>query len=272
MRKWQIKDGLLSIPDGSPLIMGILNVTPDSFSDGGCFTKPKTAAAQALQLASQGADIIDIGGQSTRPGSVPIPPENEWKRIEPVLKMLYNMENIPPVSVDTFYPSVAERALSLGASIINDVTGFDDAEMRRLAASSGCGCVVMHHDDITSCADPAAEVKSFFERRVEECVQAGISPEQIALDIGIGFGKTREQELRLLHRCGECRVGNLPVLVGASRKRLIAYMMNEPDSLPAQRDEMTHIAHGVAAASGADIIRVHDVAGAVRFFEREREE
>lgn len=243
--------------------MGILNITPDSFSDGGLYLSAGAALHRAAAMVNDGADIIDIGGQSTRPGHTPISPEEEWSRLEGILPRLCRELSVP-VSVDTYYPLVAERALHCGAAIINDVTGFDAPEMRALAAQSGCGCVIMHHDDITDCADPIAAVRDFFERRVEECAAAGIRPEQIALDIGIGFGKTREQELALLKACGECRVGNLPIFVGASRKRLIAWMMNQPDCPPEQRDAATHEAHAIAVRAGADIIRVHDAAGAAK--------
>ena len=266
MLRWKIKDDLLTVPENRPLIMGILNVTPDSFSDGGRWFGAENAVHHAVLLAGQGADIIDVGGQSTRPGFTPISAEEEWRRLEPVLKGLSMLDGLPPVSVDTFYPLVAERALEYGAAIINDVTGFDDAEMRRVAAHSGCGCVVMHHADITGSGDAAGEIRAFFSRRVDECAVAGIGSEQLALDVGIGFGKTREQELELLKHCGECRIDGLPLLVGSSRKRITAYMMNRPDSLPDERDEMTHIAHEMAYRSGADIIRVHDVTGAYRFF------
>lgn len=257
--------------------MGILNITPDSFSDGGLYLSADAALSRAAAMVKEGADIIDIGGQSTRPGHTPISPEEEWSRLEGILPRLCRDLSVP-ISVDTYYPFVAERALHCGAAIINDVTGFDSPEMRTLAAKSGCGCVVMHHDDITSlaapiadrtdsitnCADPIAAVRDFFERRVEECIAEGIAPEQIALDIGIGFGKTREQELELLKRCGECRVKGLPIFVGASRKRIIAWLMNAPDSAPKQRDAATHEAHAIAINAGANIIRVHDVAGAMR--------
>lgn len=243
--------------------MGILNITPDSFSDGGLYLSAEAALHRAAAMVNEGTDIIDIGGQSTRPGHTPISPKEEWGRLEGILPRLCSELSVP-VSVDTYYPFVAERALFSGAAIINDVTGFDAPEMRKLAAKHGCGCVIMHHDDITDRADPIAAVREFFARRVEECMTAGISPAQITLDIGIGFGKTREQELELLKACGECRVKGLPIFVGASRKRLIAWLMNRPDCPPEQRDAATHEAHAIAISAGADIIRVHDIAGAAK--------
>ena len=272
MNNWRIRNGLLSFPEGRPLIMGILNVTPDSFSDGGLFCSSAEQSVERVhQLAAQGADIIDIGGQSTRPGHTAISAQQEWERLRPVFELL-NAEKstLPPISVDTYYPYVAQRASELGASIINDVTGFDNEEMRRLAAQTGCGCVVMHHADISGCEDPVAAVREFFERRVEECIDYGINPEQIVLDVGIGFGKTREQELELIKRCGECAVGGLPVFVGASRKRVTVWMMEregiaDASILPAtDRDPMTHRLHRMAYDAGARIIRVHDAAGAAK--------
>ncbi len=263
MRTWQIKNDLLTASNSRPLIMGILNVTPDSFSDGGSWFDADSALKQADVLAQQHVDIIDIGGQSTRPGYTVISAQEEWQRLEQIFKLIHRRSDLPPISVDTFYPEVAEKALYYGAQIINDVTGFDSADMRRLAAETGCGCVIMHHADISNCANPIAEVREFFERCVKECADEGIKPEKIALDIGIGFGKTREQEIELFKHCGECRVDNLPMLVGASRKRVIAYLMNDLESKPSERDEMTHIVHVEAFRAGADIIRVHDVAGAI---------
>lgn len=267
---WKIKNGLLSINEGRPLIMGILNITPDSFSDGGIFSATADQAVKrACQLAALGSDIIDIGGQSTRPGHTLIGAQEEWERLAPVLELLKDsLNHLPPISVDTYYPYVAQRALERGAAIINDVSGFDAAEMRLLAAQSGCGCVVMHHDDITSSPKPVAAVRSFFEKRIEECLSAGIKPEQIVLDIGIGFGKTREQELELINRCGECSAGGLPIFVGASRKRLTVWMLENDGvsnaaALPmTARDPMTHRLHRMAVDAGAAIIRVHDVCGA----------
>jgi len=272
MNTWQIKEGLLSVRRGRPLIMGILNVTPDSFSDGGMYNiSADVTFERLLALAGQGADIIDIGGQSTRPGHVAIGAQEEWERIAPVFEIISRHRDIlPPVSIDTYYYEVARKALECGAGIINDVTGLDLPEMRRLTASTGCGCVIMHHDDITACSAPVEAVRDFFALRVKECLQEGIKPAQIVLDVGIGFGKTREQEFELIRRCGECAVWDLPVLVGASRKRVTAWLMEQEgaedaSSLPPdRRDPATHRLHSMAAASGAQVIRVHDVSGAIK--------
>ncbi len=273
MNSWKIKNGLLLFTEGRPLIMGIVNITPDSFSDGGMYSSAESAVSRMAELAAQGADILDIGGQSTRPGHTPVSAQEEWERLQPVFELLADRRiSLPPVSVDTYYPLVAKNAIEYGAAIINDVTGFDDPAMRRLAAETGCGCVIMHHDDITASADPTVPVREFFERRVEECTAAGIKPEQMVLDIGIGFGKTREQELELIKRCGECAVYDLPVLVGASRKRLTVWAMEREGvenaaALPmTARDPMTCRLHDMAHTAGARVIRVHDVNGSVRKF------
>ena len=168
-------------------VMGILNVTPDSFSDGGCFFSTEQAVQHALAMRDDGADIIDIGAQSTRPGSTRIAPEQELERLLPVLKQLRNQLNIP-ISVDTFYPQVAAAALEHGASIINDVTGFDDSAMVDVAAKSDCGCIVMHHTGTDF--DIISDVRAYFFKQLDILHSAGINSERICFDPGIGFGKT----------------------------------------------------------------------------------
>ncbi len=248
-------------------IMGILNVTPDSFSDGGLHSDADAAVARFAELGAQGCAVVDIGGQSTRPGHTAITAEEEWNRLSPVLTRLGALReadrSLTLISVDTYYPEVAERALEAGADIINDVSGLGDPDMRRIIARYGAGCVLMHWEDITGEAAPIAAVRDFFSRRVKDCVASGISPEHICLDCGIGFGKTREQEVLLLERMGECRVMGLPLLAAASRKRVIAHLMGV-DVPPDQRDEATHRAHLAAVISGANMVRVHDAEGAHR--------
>lgn len=254
-------------PPLAAAIMGILNITPDSFSDGGLLTGTDDAVARYLELVGRGCAVIDIGGQSTRPGHTAISADEEWARIEPTLTRLAAMRRegreLPPVSVDTYYPQVAARALESGADIINDVTGLCDPAMRRVIAGFNAGCVLMHCADITGCGDPVNAVWEFFLRRADECINDGIAPESICLDCGIGFGKTREQEVTLLERMGECRVHGLPLLAAASRKRVIAHIMGV-DVPPDCRDQATHRAHLIAVRSGADIVRVHDAEGAYR--------
>lgn len=266
---WLCRDKALTLrePPCCVRVMGILNMTPDSFSDGGQWCAADAAQSRMLGLARSGADIVDIGGQSTRPGYTELSAQEEWPRIAPLLERLSLLSRegaaLPVVSVDTFLPEVALKAMECGAQIINDVRGFADPAMREVAAKYGAGCVVMAGEDITSAADPVEEVRAFFERRVEECVRDGIEERHICLDCGIGFGKTREQESVLLRRMGECRVRGLPLLAAASRKRIIVWLTGE-DVPPQERDAATHRAHMTAILAGADMVRVHDAAGAYR--------
>ena len=262
---WKIRGGELafSAPSGigrRVLVMGILNVTPDSFSDGGHFLEPSDAVARAEALLRGGADILDVGGQSTRPGFSAISPEEEWARLERVLPPVCRMAT---VSVDTFFPEVARRALEAGAHIINDVTGLRSPEMRRVIVRYVCGAVLMRCGELPPGCDPVAAARDFFEEGIALCEADGVDPSRLALDCGVGFGTTREQDRELLLRMGECRVRGLPLLAAASRKRVIAeyYSGSVP---PEMRDEGTHVAHGQAVEAGADIVRVHDVPGAVR--------
>jgi len=237
--------------------MGVLNVTPDSFSDGGCFMSPERALAQARQMIAEGADIIDIGAESTRPyGSQPVSINEELRRLKPILADIVSLGI--PVSIDSMKSEVAAWALDTGASIANDVWGLQrDPDMARLAAARRCPVIVMHNRDS---ADPGIdiinEVAEFFARSLEIAAQAGISPDNIVLDPGIGFGKTPEQSMTVLGRLHELRTFGRPLLVGASRKRFIATISpSEPD----QRLGGSIAAHLIAAQAGARIIRTHDV-------------
>jgi dihydropteroate synthase len=235
-------------------VMGILNVTPDSFSDGGLFFSPERAVRHALEMRDEGADIIDIGAQSTRPGNTRISPEQELERLLPVLKQLRDRLDIP-VSVDTFYPQVAATALENGVEILNDVTGFDDPAMVDVAAGSDCGCIVMHHTGADS--DIVAAVHQYFVGQLDMLNRRGIPSERICLDPGIGFGKTHEQNLQLLANVGKLRVGECALLIAASRKRVIGQECSNPpfeERLPG-----TIAAHSIAVADGADMVRAHDV-------------
>ena len=243
------------------LIMGILNATPDSFSDGGRYDTAAAAAVQAARLAERGADIIDIGCQSTRPGFTRIPAGEELSRLGEVRGAI--TDALPegfPLSIDTFYPEVARYALRHGVSIVNDVSGLADPAMRGLVAEYGCGAVLMHSDNIEKSGDPAGDVRTFFEERAAQCADGGIDAEQLVLDCGIGFGKTRAQELFLLRHIGECRALDRPLLAAASRKRVIKeYYLRDGVTL----DEATLAAHREAAASGAQLVRVHEPGGAI---------
>ncbi len=252
-----------SVEISHPLIMGILNVTPDSFSDGGRCRQAQDAVGHALDMVRNGADIIDIGGQSTRPGFTPIGADEEWHRIEPVMRELRKQLTVP-ISVDTFIPEVARRALDYGADIINDVTGLTSPDMRRVIADSGCCAVLMHCAPVEhiEAGEPFANaVRAFFKKQVEDCLDVGISTDKLILDVGIGFGKTREQDYYALHHIDELRCYDLPVIAAASRKRVIAaYYCADPQTPPSERDEASAAAHRDAIMSGADIIRVHNVA------------
>lgn len=242
-------------------VMGILNVTPDSFSDGGLFAAVDSAVAHAYQMIEQGADIIDVGGQSTRPGHTPISPEDEWLRIQPVLSALCGKVNVP-ISVDTYYPEVAKKAAQLGVEIFNDVTGFRDPLMRRYAAEYKVGCIVMHDIQLDEGADACAELIDFYKTRTAECIADGIAPEYICLDPGIGFGKSYEQNLQIAAQFERQCLDGYAMLAAASRKRVVGMSCGNP---PAdQRCSGTIAIHTACILGGAHIIRVHDVPEAVQ--------
>jgi dihydropteroate synthase len=243
---------------GRPLVMGVLNVTPDSFSDGGQFFDPARAIAHAKQMVGEGADIIDVGAESTRPYGNPksVATSDEISRLTPVLGAVLGV--IPTVSIDTLKSSVAAWALDQGASIMNDVWGLQgDPDMASLAAKRGVPIIVMHNRDK---ADPAidiiADVMAFFARSLEIAAQAGIAREQIVLDPGIGFGKTPEQSIACIGHFAAFKKFGLPLLLGASRKRFIASVS---PSEPGQRIGGSLAAHLFGVDNGAAIVRVHDV-------------
>jgi len=246
-----------------PAVMGVLNITPDSFSDGGVFIAPESALAQARRMVAEGADIIDIGAESTRPygGSQPVTAEEELRRLAPVLSEVAALG--VPVSIDSMKSDVVAWALDRGAAVANDVWGLQrDAAMARLIAERNVPVVVMHNRDS---ADPAidimAVIAAFFTRSLDIAAKAGIARENIVLDPGIGFGKTPEQSMIALARLGELRAFGLPILVGASRKRFISTVT---PSQPSQRLGGSIAAHLIAAKNGANIIRAHDVAETVQ--------
>lgn len=245
-----------------PLVMGILNVTPDSFSDGGRFFEPGKAIAHARDMAAHGADIIDIGAESTRPygGPVPVSADDEKTRLA-VLPAVVAIG--VPVSIDTIKASIAAWALDQGAAIVNDVWGLQrDPDMAPLVAKRGAPVIVMHNRES---ADPAidivADVNDFFSRSLEIAASAGIPRERIVLDPGIGFGKTPEQSITCIARLAEFKRFGLPMLVGASRKRFISTVT---PSTPDERIGGSISAHLLAVEKGAAIIRAHDVAETVQ--------
>jgi dihydropteroate synthase len=248
---------------GRPLIMGILNVTPDSFSDGGRFIDPSSAIDQARRMVAQGADILDIGAESTRPygGAVAIPLEEEIERLAPVLPAAAELG--APISIDTMKARVAAWALASGAAIINDVWGLQrDCGMARVAAERSAPVIIMHNREH---ADPSldimVEIATFFARSLEIAARAGLTRQHVVLDPGIGFGKTPEQSLVAIARLRELQEFGLPILVGASRKRFIAKISPAP---PDERLGGSIAAHLLAVANGAAIIRTHDVAETIQ--------
>jgi dihydropteroate synthase len=248
--------------------MGILNVTPDSFSDGGRFIDPDVAAAAGVRMVEDGADLLDVGGESTRPGSEPVPIPEEIDRVVPVVKRL-SAETDVPISVDTRKREVAEAAIDAGASIVNDVSaGTFDPAMFELVRDSGAGMILMHMrgtpstmQQLTDYEDVVGEVKAFLAGRIEAAVQAGIERKRLAVDPGLGFAKTFEQSVLLMHEVSAfCELG-LPVVVGPSRKSFIGRVL---DTDVDERLEGTAGAVAWLAANGAHIVRVHDVKEMVR--------
>jgi dihydropteroate synthase len=247
--------GLVSRP--YPAVMGVLNVTPDSFSDGGQYVAPERALAQARRMIAEGADFIDIGAESTRPyGAQPILAEEELKRLQPILAEVVSLG--VPVSIDSMKSAVVAYALDAGCAIANDVWGLQrDPDMAGVLAARNSPVIIMHNRDRADASlDIMQEIAGYFTRSLDIAARAGISPGNIVLDPGIGFGKTPEQSMTALARLHELDVFGLPLLVGASRKRFIASVApSEPD----QRLGGSIAAHIIAARGGARIIRTHDV-------------
>jgi dihydropteroate synthase len=245
-----------------PVLMGILNVTPDSFSDGGRFSTQANAIDRGLEMVEEGVDIIDIGGESTRPGAASVSVEEEIKRVVPVISALVETVQVP-ISVDTYEPEVAEAALEAGASIINDISGLRDPAMAALAARSGVPTVVMHMKGTprTMQENPVyeevvAEVISWLEGACQRAREAGVNDSQLIIDPGIGFGKSTANNLELLQRLRDFRSLGYPVLIGTSRKSVIGSVLDLPVH---QRLEGTAATVALSVCDGADIVRVHDV-------------
>ena len=248
---------------GRPIVMGVLNVTPDSFSDGGDFLEPAAAIDHARRMIAEGADVLDIGAESTRPygGAVAVSMAEEMRRLAPILPTVVALG--VPVSIDTMKAEVAAWALAAGAAIVNDVWGLQrDSELPRLVAQHAVPVIIMHNREA---ADPSidiiADISAFFSRSLDIAARAGIARQNIVLDPGIGFGKTPEQSLTAIARLPELKSFGLPLLVGASRKRFINTVSPAP---PDQRLSGSIAAHLVAVAGGAAIIRTHDVAETVQ--------
>jgi dihydropteroate synthase len=263
MTTWQLPDRVLSL-DGRALVMGIVNVTPDSFSDGGRFASTEAAVAHALDLVRQGADLLDVGGESSRPGAEPVPADEEMRRVLPVVRQLAAATSVP-LSVDTTKAAVADACLAAGAHVINDITALlGDPDMARVAAARRAGVVLMHMRGTprTMQLDPryddvVAEVVRFLDERLRAATAAGIEAGRVVLDPGIGFGKTTEHNLKLLAHLGELRALGRPVLLGVSRKNCLGKVLG--------RGVGERLAGSLAAAchavtrGTAQIVRAHDV-------------
>jgi dihydropteroate synthase len=249
-----------------PAIMGVVNVTPDSFSDGGEFLDPATAVAHGERLVGEGADVIDVGGESTRPGAEPAPERVELARVMPVIEPL--AERGIALSIDTSKAAVARAALGAGATFVNDVTALrGDAGMAATVAESGAEVCLVHMlgeprtmQDDPRYDDVVSEVRAFLEERLQFALDAGIAAERVWLDPGIGFGKTLEHNLELIRRLGEIVAIGRPVVFGASRKRFLGSLTGRPEQ---QRAEGTIAANVLAYERGATMFRVHDVAATV---------
>ena len=256
------------VSGGEPLVwgrrtyvMGILNATPDSFSGDGLGADTCKAVDLALRMESEGADILDVGAESTRPGSVPAPVEEELERLIPALEAISSRVRIP-ISVDTYKPEVVRRALQAGATIINDQWGLQgDPAMAQVAADSGAPVVLMHNQRGSRYNDLISDIKASLARSISAAVDAGVSTENLVLDPGIGFGKTPEQNLEVLRRLQEIKALGFPLLVGASRKSTIGLVLGLPVD---QRVEGTSATVSLSIREGADIVRVHDVQHMVR--------
>jgi dihydropteroate synthase len=261
-------NGTPSGQDTPPLMMGILNVTPDSFSDGGCYSDTAAAVQHAIEMIDEGADLIDIGGESTRPGSQPVPASEQERRVIPVILRLREcMPRSTAISIDTTSARVAEAALDAGADWINDTSaGRDDPAMLALAADRNVPVVLMHRQGMPDAmqknpryADVVAEVRAFLAERIEAALAAGIAQDKILTDPGIGFGKTLEHNLALMAGLDELVRLGPPVLLGASRKRFLSAICREPDLTALMPATCATTTIGVLA--GVKVFRVHDVAG-----------
>jgi dihydropteroate synthase len=267
-RVWRCRDHTLSLGERT-LVMGIVNVTPDSFSDGAMFASVDDAVAHGARLVDEGADLVDVGGESTRPGSDPIEADEELLRVVPVIEGLVKARPGTALSVDTRKPEVASAALDAGASVVNDIAGGRNVALLETVSRTGAGVVLMHMlgepktmQDDPRYDDVVAEVHEFLRERIEAAVFAGVPEERVCIDPGIGFGKTVDHNLALLRAVPALRMLGAAVMVGASRKGFIGTLTGVDD--PAARLEGSLAVAVLAAAHGADLVRVHDVAATVR--------
>ncbi|MDX1447524.1 MAG: dihydropteroate synthase, partial [Acidimicrobiia bacterium] len=262
-RFWRVRDRVITLH--RPVLMGVVNTTPDSFSDGGLYSTIDAAIAHGLALAAAGADIVDVGGESTRPGADPVDADTEAARVLPVVRHLADQGLA--VSVDTMKPEVAGAALEAGAVIVNDVSGLGSPEMRAVVAEAGAGAIVMHMQgsprtmqDDPYYEDVVGEIQEFLAARVRLAIADAIPEECLAVDPGIGFGKTLEHNLTILDRLSAFGELGRPLVLGSSRKRFLGSITGH--ETPADRDFASAVAAAVGVVRGADVIRVHDVASA----------
>ena len=268
---WQTKSRTFDLSHRG-LIMGVLNVTTDSFSDGGQFSDVESAVAHARQLVTEGAEIIDIGGESTRPGAEPVSEEEELRRVLPVIERLAAEQNSEfriqnskfLISIDTMKPAVARAAVAAGAEIINDVTGLREPAMREVVRATGAAAIAMHMQgtprDMQAAPqynDVVGEIREFFRQTFEACLRFGIDPLRLAFDPGIGFGKTTAHNLALIRNLDAIRVGDRPIVLGVSRKSFIGKVLGTSD--PADRAWPTVALTSYGRSRGAHVFRVHEV-------------
>ena len=261
---------MFSLPENRPALMGILNVTPDSFSDGAQYASADDAVQAALRMMRDGADLIDVGGESTRPGAEPVSEGEETSRVLPVINELVKREI--PVSIDTRKPVVARQALHAGVRVLNDVTGLRNPEMLKIAAENDCIVCIMHMQgdpqtmQMNPCYDDVVrDIKDWLSAQATKAEQAGVSNDRIWLDPGIGFGKTVEHNLAILRNLEQFVQLSFPILIGVSRKSFLGKIATQDDPLPtSERVEASIAAQCVAQMKGARIIRAHDVKQARR--------
>ena len=260
---WKVTHRTLDLSKRA-LLMGVLNVTPDSFSDGGRWGNAEGAIAAGLAMAAEGADLLDVGGESSRPGAAPVSPAEELRRVLPVIEALA-AQSSALISVDTSKPEVAREALRHGASVVNDITGLRQAPMRRVLLESGAGAIAMHMQGSPATmqaapvyADVVSEVSAFLKESLRLCVEEGIAPEQLLFDPGIGFGKTLVHNLTLLRNLDALREGARPLMLGVSRKSFIAKVLGTSPLEDRHWPTVALTAYG--RIRGAQIVRVHEVA------------
>jgi dihydropteroate synthase len=259
---WKVTQRSLDLSKRA-LLMGVLNVTPDSFSDGGRWGNAEGAIAAGLAMAAEGADLLDVGGESSRPGAAPVSPAEELRRVLPVIEALA-AQSSALISVDTSKPEVAREALRYGASVVNDITGLRQAPMRRVLLESGAGAIAMHMQGSPATmqaapvyANVVSEVSAFLRESLRLCVEEGIAPEQLLFDPGIGFGKTVQHNLLLLRHLESIQAAGRPVALGVSRKSFLGALMGSPAL--EDRAWPTVALTSFARSRGAVLIRVHEV-------------